>query len=150
LQRDDVLVPDDKLNLAASALLDSGWIASTNPLPTQRYWQSGWKVVGQAGRTFQHPAKYDCSLELLIILPIIFVGLDPNPVLDSPSFARTMDNIWYPSAQLLAVTIVRTAIRRASKGTVFYDLMASWAAYFYAYVAFNRNSMDDEDDEVRS
>jgi hypothetical protein len=27
--------------------------------------------------------------------------------------------------------------------------MASWASYFYAYVGFNRNSMDDEDEEVR-
>lgn len=150
MQRDDILVPDDKLDLAASALQDSGWIASTSPLPTPREWQPGWEIVAQAGRRFRHPAKYNSPTVELLILPTTFVGLDPNPVLDPASYIRTMDNTWCPSAHLLAVTIVRTAILRASKGTMFGLLMDAWASYFYTYVDFNQNSMDAEEYEVRN
>ena len=150
LQRDDILVPDDELDLAASALLTNGWITSTSPLPTSREGlRSGWQVVAKFGRQLRHPDKYNTETIEMLLLPTTFVGLDSNPALISPDFTLTMDNIWCPSAHLLAVTIVRTCILRTPQNSAFSSRLNSWHSYFYQYAGFTTRSMDAEDDEVR-
>jgi len=69
-----MLVPDDKLDLAASAL---PWIAFTSPLPAPHAWQSGWEVVAKVGRRFRHPAKYNPRTIELLILPPLSLVLTP-------------------------------------------------------------------------
>ncbi|CAL1704243.1 unnamed protein product [Somion occarium] len=123
----DVLVPDDMLTRAASAFEAEGWKTSTGPLPRAfaGFWRSGWDVVGKACRRYHFPPAILPGEDIiLLILPTSFVGLGPNPLLDSEeytqieSFGRNeyLPNVYLPSSHLMAKTIARTHIRHAIKG----------------------------------
>jgi hypothetical protein len=113
------------------------------------FWGSGWNVVADACRRFHYPSSSTAAFKHeLVILPSTFVGLDPIPDLDSAEFTKISDNVYCPSARLLAKTIATVHIRYP-EATDLALLMSAWGSYFYAYCGFRHNSLDDAEPEVK-
>lgn len=139
------------LDNAASVLQSNGWSVSTGPLPIAHagFWGSGWDDVADACRRFHYPASSNAGPHELLILPTTFVGLDSVLDLDTAQFTKVTDNIYCPSAHLLAKTIVTVAIRCPSKISQLAFLMRAWISYFFKYLGFHLNSLDDAECEVK-
>jgi len=137
------------LDCAASALLAKGWTISTGPLPIAEagFWGQGWQVIADACRRFHYPPSTDACTHELLILPSTFVGLSPCPDLNSTEFTKIIDNVYCPSAHLLAKTIATVHLRYPKSNLA--RLMSVWCSYFYAYVGFRHNSLDDSEPEVK-
>ncbi|TDL20463.1 hypothetical protein BD410DRAFT_372826 [Rickenella mellea] len=118
--------------------------AAPNP---RGFWHRGWEVVGAASRRFQNPQKLiDRSTREVLILPSTFVGLGNNPSVESSDFTRSGENVYLPTAKLLAYTILHVRLRPDTKGS-FAGMMDSWASYFFACCNFDRTSLDGKDDD---
>ena len=138
------------LDCAASALQAKGWTVSTGSLPIADagFWREGWQVVADACRRFHYPSSTNARTHELLILPSTFVGLDLSPDLNSPEFTKIADAVYCPSPHLLAKTIATVHIRhpKSSLGR----LMTAWCSYFYTYIGFGHNSLDDAEPEVKN
>jgi hypothetical protein len=144
-QRDDIVVPSDLLDDAAAALLTNGWRYSPTKLPlphTPDRCRSGWDIVAKYSRLFRYPASYGARSHELLVLLSCFVGLEHEPLSDNTKFSRFSQNIYCPSAHLMAISVARTHIRNSLKTTLFGTLMFSWASYFWRYSGFEVNELE--------
>jgi hypothetical protein len=139
------------LECAASVLQANGWVISTGPLPIADagFWGEGWEVVADVCRRFHYPSSFNAHKHELLILPSTFVGMDLSPDLNSPGFTKVADNVYCPSARLLAKTIA-TVYVRSPKTTDLAILMSAWGSYFYSYCGFRRDALDDAEPEVKA
>jgi len=143
--RDDIVVPSDLLDDAAAALLANGWRVSPTKLPlphTPDRCRSGQDIVAKHSRLFRYPESYGTRPHELLVLPSRFVGLEHEPLHDSTKFSRFGDNIYCPSAHLMAISVARTHIRNSLKTTLFGTLMFAWASYFWRYSGFEVNELE--------
>jgi len=143
--RDDIAVPSDLLDNAAAALLENGWRYSPTKLPlphTSDRCRSGWDIVAKYSRLFRYPASCGTRPHELFVLPSCFVGLEHEPLSDNIKFSRFGENIYCPSAHLMAISVARTHIRNSLKTTLFGTLMFAWASYFWRYSGFEVNELE--------
>jgi hypothetical protein len=76
------------------------------------FWRKGWEIVADACRRFHYPSSLSEPFRHeLLILPSTFVGLEAFPDLDSSKFTKIADNLYCPSAHLLAKTIATVHVR---------------------------------------
>jgi hypothetical protein len=112
-QRDDIAVPSDLLDDATAALLANGWTFSPTKLPlphTPDRCRSGWDIVGKYSRLLRYPASFGTRPHELLVLPSCFIGLEHEPLDDNTKFFRFGQNIYCPSAYLMATSVARTHI----------------------------------------
>jgi hypothetical protein len=109
--------------------------------------RSGWDIVAKYSRLFRYPASYGTRPHELLVLPSGFVGLEHEPLSDNAKFSCFSQNIYCPSAHLMAISVARTHVRNSLKTTLFGTLMFSWASNFWMYSGFEMNELEGRAEE---